>query len=83
MPQQEIAGVTDEASVEEELGIPAAGEPPAPDAYLRSLGFGLEVGDRIDPELAGRYADSLRLAEVLNRLSLNSPDGMEPVSGCR
>jgi len=29
---------------------------------------------RVDPVLAGRYADSLRLAEVLNRLSLNSPD---------
>ena len=74
MPQQEVPGATDEASVEEELGIPAAGEPLAPDAYLRSLGFGLEAGDRIDPVLAGRYADSLRLAAVLNRLSLNSPE---------
>ena len=55
-------------------GIPAAGEPPAPDAYLRSLGFGLENGDRIDPVLAVRYADGLRLSEVLNRLSMNSPD---------
>ena len=63
------------AAVEEELGIPAAGEPPAPDAYLRPLGFGLEAGDRIDPVLAVQYADSLRLSEVLNRLSLNSPDG--------
>ena len=62
------------AAVEEELGIPAAGEPPAPDAYLRPLGFGLEAGDRIDPVLAVQYADSLRLSEVLNRLSLNSPD---------
>ena len=78
MPQPEVAEGTTRTAIEEELGIPAAGEPPAPDAYLRSLGFGLEVGDRIDPELAGRYADSLRLAEVLNRLSLNSPDGMEP-----
>jgi hypothetical protein len=66
-------GVT-EAAIEEELGFPAAGDPPAPDTYLRPLGFGLEAGDRIDPVLAGGYAGSLRLAEVLNRLSLNSPD---------
>jgi hypothetical protein len=66
-------GVT-AAAVEEELGLPAAGDPPTPDAYLRPLGFGLEAGDRIDPILAGGYAGSLRLAEVLNRLSLNSPD---------
>ncbi|WP_137140791.1 hypothetical protein [Azospirillum brasilense] len=64
-------------AVEEELGIPAAGTPPAPDAYLRPLGFGLEVGDRVDPALAERYADGLRLAELLNRLSLNPPDGGE------
>ena len=76
--QPEVAkGATEAATgaaVEEELGIPAAGEPPAPDAYLRSLGFGLENGDRIDPVLAVRYADGLRLSEVLNRLSMNSPD---------
>jgi hypothetical protein len=78
IPQPEVIEATTRTAIEEELGIPAAGEPPAPDAYLRSLGFGLEVGDRIDPELAGRYADSLRLAEVLNRLSLNSPDGKKP-----
>jgi hypothetical protein len=70
-PQTEVIG----AAIEEELGIPAAGKPPAPDAYLRPLGFGLEAGDRIDPVLAERYADSLRLAEMLNHLSLNSPDG--------
>ena len=77
VPQPEVARGRPRltgAAVEEELGIPAAGEPPAPDAYLRSLGFGLEDGDRIDPVLAVRYADSLRLAEVLNRLSMNSPD---------
>ncbi|NUB09804.1 hypothetical protein FW320_27045 [Azospirillum sp. Vi22] len=66
-----------ETAVEEGLGIPAAGTPPAPDAYLRPLGFGLEAGDRVDPALAERYADGLRLAELLNRLSLNAPDGGE------
>ncbi|CAO3456517.1 hypothetical protein [Azospirillum argentinense] len=64
-----------EAAVDEELGIPAAGTPPAPDAYLRPLGFGVESGDRVDPALAERYADGQRLAELLNRLSLNAPDG--------
>jgi hypothetical protein len=73
-PQPEVAQGVSGAATEEELGIPAAGEPLAPDAYLRPLGFGLEAGDRVDPVLAERYADSLRLAEVLNRLSLNSPD---------
>ncbi|MHA7062160.1 hypothetical protein [Azospirillum argentinense] len=63
--------------VEEGLGIPAVGTPPAPDAYLRPLGFGLEAGDRVDPALAERYADGLRLAELLNRLSLNAPGGGE------
>lgn len=91
-PQAGMADGSDRAVIEEELGIPAAGDSPAPDAYLRSLGFGLEVGDRIDPALASRYPDGLRLAEVLNRLSLNSADsapryrvvaGGQPVDGPR
>jgi hypothetical protein len=73
-PQPEVDKEVTGAAVEEELGFPAAGDPPASDAYLRPLGFGLEAGDRIDPVLAGGYAGSLRLAEVLNRLSLNSSD---------
>ena len=60
--------------LDDELGIPAAGEAPAQGAFLSPLGFGLEMGDRTDPTLAARYADSGRLAEVLNRLSLNTPD---------
>jgi hypothetical protein len=74
IPPPEMAEAATGAAVEEELGLPAAGQPPAPNAFLRSLGFGLEAGDRIDPVLAGRYADSLRLADVLNHLSLN-PQG--------
>ncbi|EWY36314.1 hypothetical protein N825_28640 [Skermanella stibiiresistens SB22] len=66
---------TEGANLEEELGLPATGDPPAPDAYLRPLGFGLQAGDRIDPVLANEYASSQRLADVLNRLSLNSPGG--------
>ena len=52
-PQPEVAEGVTGAAIEEELGIPAAGDSPAPDAYLRPLGFGLEAGDRIDPVLAG------------------------------
>lgn len=74
-PEPAAARETAEEMVEEGLGIPAAGTPPAPDAYLRPLGFGLEAGDRVDPALAERYADGLRLADLLNRLSLNAPDG--------
>jgi hypothetical protein len=61
----------------EPLGIPTGGPPLAPDAYLRTLGFGLEMGDRVDPELAPRHSDAARLAEVLNRLALNPPQGEE------
>jgi hypothetical protein len=61
----------------EPLGIPTGGPPLAPDAYLRTLGFGLEVGDRVDPELAARHSDAARLAEVLNRLALNASQGEE------
>ncbi|MCW2241537.1 hypothetical protein [Azospirillum canadense] len=60
--------------LDDELGIPAAGEAPAQGAFLSPLGFGLAMGDRTDPTLAARYADGRRLAEVLNRLSLNAPD---------
>lgn len=74
-PEPATVDAAVDTAVDEELGIPAAGTPPAPDAYLRPLGFGLEAGDRVDPVLAERYADGLRLAELLNRLSLNAPDG--------
>ncbi|WP_454018922.1 hypothetical protein [Azospirillum sp. Marseille-Q6669] len=74
-PAEKAVETAAEATIDEGLGIPAAGTPPALDAYLRPLGFGLEAGDRVDPALAERYADGLRLAELLNRLSLNAPDG--------
>ncbi|WP_162801375.1 hypothetical protein [Azospirillum brasilense] len=74
-PQPAMVEAAVEAAVDEGLGIPAVGTPPAPDAYLRPLGFGLEAGDRVDPALAERYADGRRLAELLNRLSLNAAGG--------
>jgi hypothetical protein len=39
IPQAEATGAATGVAAEEELGIPAAGEPPAPAAYLRPLGF--------------------------------------------
>ena len=60
---------------EEALGIPTHGVPPATDSLLKALRFRLVVGDRIDPERATRYPDSVRFAEVLNRLALNPAKG--------
>jgi hypothetical protein len=57
--------------VTEPLALPQDGPPLPPDAYLRRLGFGLELGDRVDPSRAGRHAGAQRLAQVLNRLALN------------
>jgi hypothetical protein len=61
--------------VEEPLGIPTHGAAPAPGTWMREVGFGLEAGDRVDPERAPLYADGLRLAAVLNRLAVNPGTG--------
>lgn len=57
-------------SVTEPLGIPVADQR-GPVSTLRPLGYGLWRGTAYDPAKSERYADSKRLAEVLNRLSLN------------
>lgn len=63
--------------ITEPLAIPAPGPPLPADAYLRGLGFGLEIGDRVDPARAADHADDTRLADVLNRLAMN-PDAGQP-----
>jgi hypothetical protein len=60
-----------EGDLDEPLGIPTHGAAPAPGIWMREVGFGLEAGDRLDPALAPRYADGLRLAAALNRLAAN------------
>lgn len=57
-------------SISEELGIPVADQTP-PSSKLEDLGHGIYRGDVYDTEKAKRYPDSRRLAEVMNRLSLN------------
>jgi hypothetical protein len=64
--------------VTEPLALPLDGPALAPDAYLRRLGFGLEMGDRVDPARAGQHAKALRLAQVLNRLALNPAPAVAP-----
>ena len=38
---------------------------------VKSLGFGVVSGDGADPPLVGEHAESARLANLLNRLSVN------------
>ena len=57
-------------SISEDLGIPVADQTP-PQSKLEDLGHGIYRGDVYDAEKARRYPDSQRLAEVMNRLSLN------------
>jgi hypothetical protein len=46
--------------------------------YVSSLGDGVTRGDGPNPQRAPFHADSARLAEVLNRLSLNGQPGVAP-----
>lgn len=62
------------APASEPLGIPTAGAPPDPSTYMRTVGWGLENGDRLDPARAARFADSARLGAVLTRLARNPDD---------
>jgi hypothetical protein len=45
------------------------------DGLVTSLGDGVVRGDAADPERAPMHSESMRLAEVLNRLSLNRLEG--------
>ena len=64
----------------EELGLPVLQKEntPALASMLRDLGFGLQVGDKIDPSKTKIVADSSRMASMLNRLSLNPTDKDKP-----
>jgi len=45
------------------------------DGIVTNLGAGVVRGDGPNPELAPEHAESQRMADLLNRLSLNSADG--------
>jgi hypothetical protein len=49
------------------------------DGLVTSLGDGVVRGDAADPERAPMHSESVRLAEVLNRLSLNRLEGAAPM----
>jgi hypothetical protein len=59
---------------EEPLGIPTGRAAPK-DASLKPLGFGLAMGDELDPVLAPHEPDAQRLADLLNRLARNPVNG--------
>jgi hypothetical protein len=48
------------------------------DGIVSELGAGVVRGDGPNPELAPEHAESQRLADVLNRLSLNAVNGAAP-----
>ena len=57
------------------LDKPSKGEGFVTSDYVASLGDGVVRGDGGNPARVGQHADSVRLAEVLNRLSLNAEPG--------
>lgn len=70
LPPAQDSAAPRPARVVEQLGIPVANQTP-PTTTLKHLGMGIFRGDVYDAEKAKLYPDSKRLAEVLNRLSLN------------
>lgn len=50
------------------------------DGIVSDLGAGVVRGDGPNPALAPEHAESQRLADVLNRLSVNGADGYDPAT---
>ena len=68
-----------------DLDQPSHAERVPPGSLVKPLGYGVVSGDGPDPRLVGEHAESVRLAELLNRLSLNglnisAADGTEAVT---
>ena len=62
----------------EDLDQPANGPGFDPKDYISDVGAGVTRGDGPKPDLAPLHAESQRLADVLNRLSLNGIEGAAP-----
>ena len=60
------------------LDAPSKGKGFVTSDYVTSLGDGVTRGDGPNADRAARHADSARLAEVLNRLSMNGEPGVAP-----
>lgn len=73
-PEQTPGGEVQQqaAASRERLGIPTGGKALTDKEIRKQLGHGVVYGDSIDPQRAKRFPDSKRLADVLNRLSLNN-----------
>ncbi len=56
--------------------VPAA--PVAIDSLLKELGFGLKMGELLDPDAMKMQADNQRMVEVMNRLALNPKEKDKP-----
>jgi hypothetical protein len=63
-----------------DLNVPSALPGFTTDGLVSELGAGVVRGDGANPRIAPMHAESQRLADVLNRLSLNAVEGSAPVS---
>jgi pimeloyl-ACP methyl ester carboxylesterase len=79
-PEKQPASNVLTENVIEDLGLPAPKDEkqPASDSLLKTLGYGLQVGDKIDPSKTKIVSDSRRMASMLNRLSLNPTEKDKP-----
>ena len=63
-----------------DLNRPSTFPPYSSEGVVSDLGYDVVRGDGPDPSIAPMHAESTRLAELMNRLSLNSFDGAAPVT---
>ena len=63
-----------------DLNGPSTLPPYSSEGIVSDLGYDVVRGDGPDPSIAPMHAESARLAELMNRLSLNSFDGAAPVT---
>ena len=67
-------GTVDAGRGSEPLGIPSGVRVADGEPLLRPLGLGIFHGERVDRKKAGRFCDSARLADVLERLSASADE---------
>jgi hypothetical protein len=63
-----------------DLDLPSTLPGLSTDGLVTPLGEGVMHGDGANPEIAEMHSESMRLAEVLNRLSLNQLEGAAPMT---
>lgn len=63
-----------------DLDQPSTLPPYSSHGLVSDLGYDVVRGDGPDPSIAPMHAESARLAELMNRLSLNALDGAAPVT---